>query len=158
MIDADHDQPSAGGAVVGAVSIRRRRRRRRRFRGQRNPFSGDDAALSTIDPDVEIGGRQAGNRLTVIVDDRDVERPDFDRRLEARFGRLRLLIADDGPAEAGHDRGRDDRRSADPTRQTRPTCLTCLSCLTHYFPAMARYPCRERTSWWPSTSTLILRH
>src|SRR3954467_624299 len=115
---------SAAGGVHSAGAPRRRG-----FGGEGDPFSGDHAALSAIDPDVEIRGRQVGYWFAMIVDDRNVERSDFDRRLEARFGRWLLFGTDDGPAEAGHD-GNQEKHCEN--------CPTCLTCLTHYFPATAR--------------------
>ena len=103
LIDADDDQAAAGRAVVRAVAFRRRRRGRGRFRrAQRNPLGRDDAPRAAVDADDEVGGREVGDRLPVVVHDGDVDRGDFDRGLEARFRRLRLLLRRDGQATAEH--------------------------------------------------------
>ena len=99
LVDGHDDQAAAGGTLVGAVPVRRQRHRGAGWlRRERDPFGRHDAPRVAVDADDKVGGRQVGDRLAAIVDDRDVERGDFDRRLKARLRRRLLRVH--GPAEA----------------------------------------------------------
>ena len=109
-----------GRALVGAVAVGRSRRRRRgaAVADERHPLGGRHAAAVAVHAHDELVGREVRDGLAAIVDHGDVERGDFDRRLEARR-LLRRLLGRGG-------RRRHQARAPNVAQSASATCETAL--------------------------------
>ena len=120
-------------ALVGAVAVGAAARRRpvRPCRRAAPTPRVVDLARVAVDAHVEIGRRQVGDRLALVVHDRDVERGHLDRRLKPR--RLRRADCADEATEA--DRRQNDATANAQNQQRRcpadpASSAVCPSCLT----------------------------